>query len=254
MINQGGKIIFIFIIALTGFFYPQILQILHSNPNIVDASELININAATLEELDTLPGIGPSKAQAIIDYRTEYGDFQTIEEIKNVSGIGDVTFNNIKDLITVGSGAEVPEPEDESEPESTPEPVPEAPAPPVAAPNIGFDKIIYKYGDVVINEFVADPADGEVEFVELYNRTGQPVDLIGWSLFEGSGAQNLLSGTLEKYFVIEKPKGNLNNAGDVIILKLGDAIIDQVAYGNWMMATTKTTRPRQTTRIALPGK
>lgn len=62
----------------------------------------ININTATLEELDRLPGIGPSIAQAIIDYRTANGPFKTIEDINNVKGIGDALFAKIKDSITVG--------------------------------------------------------------------------------------------------------------------------------------------------------
>jgi competence protein ComEA len=61
----------------------------------------VNINTATAEELDTLPGIGPSLAQRIIDYRTANGPFQSIEDIKNVRGIGDVTFEELKDKITV---------------------------------------------------------------------------------------------------------------------------------------------------------
>jgi competence protein ComEA len=64
-------------------------------------SELIDINTASLEELDTLPGIGPTTAQKIIDYREENGPFSVIEDIQNVSGIGPATFENIKDLITV---------------------------------------------------------------------------------------------------------------------------------------------------------
>lgn len=63
---------------------------------------LININIADLEELDTLDGIGPAYAQRIIDYRNTNGQFANIEEIKNVRGIGDVTFSKIKDFITVG--------------------------------------------------------------------------------------------------------------------------------------------------------
>ena len=61
----------------------------------------VNINTATLAELDTLPKIGPSTAQHIIDYRTKNGPFKKIEDLKNVSGIGDVTFEALKDLITV---------------------------------------------------------------------------------------------------------------------------------------------------------
>ncbi|MDP1546492.1 MAG: helix-hairpin-helix domain-containing protein [Anaerolineales bacterium] len=63
--------------------------------------DLININTASLEELDTLPGIGPTIAQRIIDYRQQNGAFSTIEEIMEVSGIGPSTFDNIKDFITV---------------------------------------------------------------------------------------------------------------------------------------------------------
>jgi competence protein ComEA len=61
----------------------------------------VNINTATLAELDTLPKIGPTTAQRIIDYRTKNGPFKKIEDLKNVSGIGDVTFQALKDSITV---------------------------------------------------------------------------------------------------------------------------------------------------------
>lgn len=74
-----------------------------STPSTSDASnaDLVNINEASVEELDNLPGIGPTIAQRIVDYRTENGPFQTIEDIMNVSGVGPSTFENIKDLITV---------------------------------------------------------------------------------------------------------------------------------------------------------
>ena len=61
----------------------------------------VNITTALQTELETLPGIGPSIATKIITYRKENGGFKTIEDIKEVSGIGESKFNNIKDLITV---------------------------------------------------------------------------------------------------------------------------------------------------------
>jgi competence protein ComEA len=67
------------------------------NPNI----DLININTATLEEFDSLPGIGPTTAKKIVDYRDANGPFAAIEDIMNVSGIGPATFEDIKGLITV---------------------------------------------------------------------------------------------------------------------------------------------------------
>lgn len=76
--------------------YPIIIEVIE-NSN----SGVININSASLEQLDTLPGIGPSTAQSIIDYRTEVGFFESIEDIMNVSGIGEATFNEIKEFITI---------------------------------------------------------------------------------------------------------------------------------------------------------
>ncbi len=55
------------------------------------------INAASLEELDAVPNIGPKLAQAILNYRSAYGDFDKPEDIKNVDGIGDKTLQNILD-------------------------------------------------------------------------------------------------------------------------------------------------------------
>lgn len=63
--------------------------------------QTININKATEKEFETLPGIGPSLASKIIEYRNQNGKFESIEDIKNVNGIGDNKYEKIKDLITV---------------------------------------------------------------------------------------------------------------------------------------------------------
>ncbi|CAG0932800.1 ComE operon protein 1 [Thermoflexales bacterium] len=66
------------------------------------AAEKININQASVEELDQLPGIGPSLAKEIVDHRTKNGSFTKIEDINDVKGIGDVLYAKIKDQITIG--------------------------------------------------------------------------------------------------------------------------------------------------------
>jgi len=61
----------------------------------------INLNKADEAELQNLPGVGPAKAAAIIEFRETSGPFKTIEDLKNISGIGDKTFDKLKDLIDV---------------------------------------------------------------------------------------------------------------------------------------------------------
>ena len=73
-----------------------------SNGNNSDkVSTLININTADLEQLKEITGIGNIKAQSIIDYREANGGFKSLEELKNVDGIGDKTFEKIKEQITL---------------------------------------------------------------------------------------------------------------------------------------------------------
>jgi len=88
------------------------LEIHQENDGIVDKATrsntgdqnvaLVNINTASQDELETLSGIGPVIANAIIQFRLENGPFKAIEDIQSVSGIGPVTFDKIKSSITVG--------------------------------------------------------------------------------------------------------------------------------------------------------
>ena len=65
------------------------------------ASGKVNINRATAAELETLPGIGPTRAQSIVEHREKYGYFKDITEIMDVSGIGEGIYETLKDHITV---------------------------------------------------------------------------------------------------------------------------------------------------------
>lgn len=66
----------------------------------------VNLNTANQAELESLPGIGESKAAAIIQYRADHGGFKSVDELDNVSGIGPSTLASLRDLVTVGTAAD----------------------------------------------------------------------------------------------------------------------------------------------------
>ena len=68
----------------------------------------VNINTATEAELDSLPGVGPAKAKAIVEYRKANGNFKSLEDIKNVKGIGDKTYEDLKSQISLSGATTVP--------------------------------------------------------------------------------------------------------------------------------------------------
>ena len=71
------------------------------NPIRAVSGDALDLNTASLEDLETLPGIGPVLAERIIEYRERYGGFQSVEEIMYVSGIGEKTYAKIADLLKV---------------------------------------------------------------------------------------------------------------------------------------------------------
>ncbi len=186
----------------------------------VEGAEKININTASLTELDTLPGIGPIKAQAIIDYRTQNGAFQKIEDIMNVSGIGEATFNDLKDLITVGEGGD--------------------------GQGQGNNNEQQNYSDkIVVNEILPNPeGSDDFEWLELKNIGEAEVDLKDWIVADASGSEyaiksNDFSSTIlaaNGFLVLEKSITgiSLNNTGGetIKLFQPNRNLLQTVAYSD----------------------
>ena len=99
------------------------------------ALSAVNINSGTKEMLEALDGIGPVKAQAIIDYRKKNGPFKRLDELKNVDGIGEATFEKIRRDIALTGTSTMPKAADPAPKADTrPAPAPKADAKPAAAP------------------------------------------------------------------------------------------------------------------------
>ncbi len=75
----------------------------------LNAYAVVNINTATVEQLETLNGIGPSKVEAIVEYRKKNGNFKTVDDLNNVPGIGDKTMAKLRPELTV-NGSPSPTP------------------------------------------------------------------------------------------------------------------------------------------------
>jgi len=74
-------------------------------PLAMAADQPVNINTADVKTLDTVKGIGPKKAQAIVDYRTKHGPFKSVDDLTNVPGIKAKTLEKLRANLTVGEGA-----------------------------------------------------------------------------------------------------------------------------------------------------
>ncbi|MGB9670615.1 MAG: ComEA family DNA-binding protein [Halothiobacillaceae bacterium] len=86
-------------------FMRPVLMALTLAPLVALAADPLDINSATAAQLENLNGIGPAKAQAIVDYRTKHGPFQKVEDLEKVDGIGSKMVEKLKPMVTVKAPA-----------------------------------------------------------------------------------------------------------------------------------------------------
>ena len=185
------------------------------------ASDKVEINIASLEQLDEIIGIGPVLAQRIIDARP----FSSVDDLIKVKGIGEKTLQKIKDqgLVYIGNSIEATEPAITEEKPAAVEPPPTYPA------------------GVILNEILPSPegADDQGEWIELYNTNNFEIDLSGWKIKDKEGATtnySLLENTKISaygYLILKRPdtKITLNNTTDGLTLYWpNEKIIDSMAY------------------------
>jgi comEA protein len=94
------KSVFLAVFAMFGF------MIWASADALAQSAKVIDINAASVQELDELPGIGPAIAGRIVEYREKNGPFSKIEDLMEVRGIGEKKFLNLRDRVTVAAAAQ----------------------------------------------------------------------------------------------------------------------------------------------------
>ena len=98
MISRKAKIVCVLALCL-GLALSSVSVM--AQKSVAAPAEKININSATSEQLQAIPGIGPATAKAILEYRAKVGKFNKIDEIINVKGIGEKKFQKIKDRLAV---------------------------------------------------------------------------------------------------------------------------------------------------------
>ena len=198
-------------------------------PAFCFALEPVDINTATLEQLETLTGIGPKYAQAIIDNRP----YSSVDDLLRVNGIGEKTLEKIKyqGLAYVGEKSEILNSKSETNSNvqnlNTENVAPIMPA-------------VYP-GGVYINEILPSPkgADETDEWIELYNSNTSDVDLSGWKIQDINGTPSnftIPAGTkilTNNFLVLKRPETKImlnNDADGLNLLTPDEKIIDSINF------------------------
>ena len=200
------------------------------------ATDKVDINTATLEQLDTLVGIGPKYAQAIIDGRP----YSFVDDLLRVKGIGEITLQKIKDqgLACVNCSTVIPS--STGNPEST--------AQTLDSRLRGNDTdntpaITYPTG-VFINEILPNPegADETEEWVELYNSNNFEVDLSGWKIEDAAGTKTsfLISKKVlaYEYLIFKRPETKImlnNDIDGLVLLSPDQKIADSAKFSKALL-------------------
>jgi competence ComEA-like helix-hairpin-helix protein len=210
-------------------------------PIFITATGTVEINTASLQQLDELTGIGPKYAQAIIDGRP----FYSVDDLLKVKGIGPATLQKIKDqgLAYVSGAPASPATTDNITVVNNTNTIQNPIAEPIGASNEPKNEVlpaIYPSG-IYINEILPNPkgADETDEWIELYNSNNTDADLSGWQLQDTAGTvktytipQNTKL-PANGFLVLKRPETKimLNNDGDGINLLTPDKkIIDSIPF------------------------
>ena len=202
-------------------------------PIFTFAADQVEINTASLQQLEEIIGIGPVKAQEIINSRP----FSSVDDLLRVKGIGEKTLQKIKEQGLAYVSGQIQQPTQEINsptPAISPNPTPSTQNP---TPDITYPD------GVIINEILPSPkgADETNEWIELYNKNNFDVDLQGWKIQDTEGTMTTYifpentKIPVNGYFVLKRTETKiiLNNDRDSLnLIQPDEKIIDSVSYTN----------------------